>query len=389
MSGDRIRIGLFGSTGSIGRSALSVVDHLPEVFEVEVLASGSNATALADQIVRFSPARAVIGNPERRDELAAALRQAGFRGRTKLDAGPEALEEAAAHAGTDVVLSAITGSAGLPVSLAAVRAGRRLALANKESMVVAGPILTDLARKHGAEIIPVDSEHSAIFQALKSGRQEEIDRLVLTASGGPLRTLPRSAFASVTREDALNHPTWRMGPKITIDSATLMNKALEIIEARWLFDVEADRIDVLIHPQSIVHSMVSFRDGSVVAQLGVPDMRIPIQYALTYPRRLEGPVNGYVPARMASLTFEPPDTERFPSLGFGFETARRGGNAGAVLNAANEEAVTAFLEGRIAFPRIFDLVGSALARFRHVASPGLDDLLASDAWAREETRRCL
>lgn len=379
------RIALFGSTGSIGTQALDVVRRHADRFEVVCLAAGSSVEALAEQAREFRPRRVIIGDVRRHADLREAL--SGLEG-IEILAGEEDLASAAATDDVDIVLQAVTGARGLPISLAAARAGKRLALANKESVVAAGPLLLQVARDHGSEIIPVDSEHSAIFQCLTSGAHGEVRELVLTGSGGPFRTRPAETFADVTREEALTHPTWSMGPKITVDSATMMNKALEIIEARHLFDVPADRLRVAVHPQSVVHSMVVFTDGSVIAQMGAPDMRVPIQYAMTWPDRLEADNEGYCPTIFDGLTFEKPDMDKFPSLTFGFEAARRGGLAGAVLNAANEACVEAFLDGKIPFPAIFERVGEVLSRYRDAPADSLDAVLAADAWAREEVHRC-
>jgi 1-deoxy-D-xylulose-5-phosphate reductoisomerase len=375
------RVGIFGSTGSVGQNALRVVEALPEAFEVAVLAASRSVAELAAQAVRFRPAVVAIAVPALEAELKAAL-PPGLRERVV--SGPEGLAEAAGRRDVDVVLNAITGAAGLPVSLAATAAGKRLALANKESMVAAGALLVSQAARTGAEIVPVDSEHSALHQALKSGRAHEVRELVLTASGGPFRSRSRESLASVTRAEALAHPTWRMGPKISVDSATLMNKALEVVEARWLFDTPAEKIRVVIHPQSIVHSMVVFRDGSVVAQMGPPDMRLPIQYALSYPDRLFSDRPAFDAKSFNGLTFEEPDLDRFPSLELGFRAAKSGGLLGTVLNAANERAVELFLAGEIAFPEIFERVSDTMADFRDGGEVTLESIAEADRWAREE-----
>jgi 1-deoxy-D-xylulose-5-phosphate reductoisomerase len=288
----------------------------------------------------------------------------------------------------DFVLAAIVGAAGLPATLAAVERGLDVGLANKESLVVAGAILMPLAAQRGGRLIPVDSEHSAIFQALQAGRREDVRRIYLTASGGPFRTWTRERIESATLEAALNHPTWSMGPKITIDSATMMNKALEVIEAHYLFDLPVEQIEVLVHPESIVHSMVEFRDGSLIAQLGAPDMKTPIQYAMTFPRRVVGVGATLSWSEARSLHFEPPDFERFPALRLGFQAARAGGSSGAVLNAANETAVELFRAGRVGFGRIAAACETVLARHRIIARPALPDLLEADAWARREVVAC-
>jgi 1-deoxy-D-xylulose-5-phosphate reductoisomerase len=375
------RLALFGSTGSIGQNALRVVDALPGAFTVVALGAWRSAAELAAQAARYRPEVVVIGDAAREAELRRAL-PADFRGEVR--SGAAALAESAADGRSDVVLNAVTGAAGLPVSLAAVRTGKRLALANKESLVAAGPLVMAEAKRSGAEIVPVDSEHCALFQALKSGRRHEVKKLILTGSGGPFRTRPQATFAAVTRDEALKHPTWSMGPKITIDSATMMNKALEIVEARWLFDARADEIDVVVHPQSIVHSMVLFRDGSVIAQMSKPDMRTAIQYALTYPDRLASGLETYSVSAFANLTFEEPDRAKFPSLGFGSRAAADDGVMGAVLNAANERAVELFLAGEIPFPEIFRRVGRALDATPFGRPADLEAVYAADRRAREE-----
>jgi 1-deoxy-D-xylulose-5-phosphate reductoisomerase len=301
----------------------------------------------------------------------------------------QALEGMIAAPETDIVLNAIVGAAGLPPALAALRAGKDLAVANKEPLVAAGPILNATARQSGARILPVDSEHSAIFQALRAGSVEEVRQILLTASGGPFRTRAPESFPEITPDEALRHPTWEMGPKITIDSATMMNKALEVIEAVWLFGVPADRIRVLVHPQSIVHSMVEFRDGSIVAQMGRPDMKLPILYALSHPER--PPFDGvrFSLEDFRNLTFEDPDPRRYPALELGYAAAREGGVAGAVLNAANERAVEAFLAGEIPFERIASLAAHALDQHERVDAPDLPAVMLADRWGREEVERCL
>lgn len=365
------RVTIVGSTGQIGTRALDVLRHLPG-YRIYALVARSSASVIAEQAREFKPERVVL-----LDEAAA--RSIGAR------TGPGELAEAIA--GADVVLSAASGAAGLMCSVEAVRRGKVLALANKESIVMAGELLTGMAKRTGASILPVDSEHSAVFQAIQAGRTHEVRRIILTASGGPL--LRVQDLDSVTPEQALKHPVWQMGRKITIDSATLMNKALEVIEARWLFDMDPSRIEVLIHPQSIVHAIVEFVDGSCIAQMGVPDMRLPIQYALTWPDRL--PANGIEKldlTRVRALTFEPPDVRRFPSLEFGRRAAVQGGTAGAVLNAADEVAVECFLQGRIKFTDIHRTIEHTMSAHRNVStSPTLDEILQADSWARQEAAR--
>jgi len=355
-----------------------VVRRLAGRFEVVSLAARSRADDLAAQIEEFAPKRAVLTD----ERFFGKLKERVGAGGVKLACGGDALAELAADPSVDVVVSGIVGAAGLMPALAALRAGKLLALANKEPLVMAGEMMTKAAEESGALIIPVDSEHSAIFQALKSGRREEVARLILTASGGPFRSLSAAEQARVTRREALAHPTWSMGPKITVDSATMMNKALEIVEARWLFGVGFDRIAVMIHPQSIVHSIVQYVDGSMVAQMGVPDMRLPIQYALTYPERVAGGIPAPDLAKIGTLSFEEPDMERFPSIALGDEAGRAGGTAGAVLNGANEAAVEMFLAGRIGFRDIFERISGALAKHKVKKAPSIEEIFEADSWAR-------
>ncbi|NQU22471.1 MAG: 1-deoxy-D-xylulose-5-phosphate reductoisomerase [Candidatus Nealsonbacteria bacterium] len=378
---DRItNVAVLGSTGSIGRSTLEVIDASAGSLRAAALSAHGSTKLLLEQAQRVRPRCIVVSDPE------AAKRQdwSGLPGDVELLVGPEAIARAAADPQIDVVVSAIVGSAGLQGTWAALEAGKRVALANKESLVVGGPLVTRLARERGASLLPVDSEHSAVFQALQAGRRDEVRRVVLTASGGPFRTYSQDQLAQVTVEEALAHPTWNMGPKITVDSATLMNKALEIIEARWLFDLSPDQIGVVIHPQSIVHSMVEYRDGSVIAQLSPPDMKLPIQYALTWPSRCEGPAAKIDWSRAMQLDFEPPDFERFAALGLGLEVARSGGTAGAVVNGANEAAVAAFLDGRLALNEIVPACRSVLENHNFDPNPTLQQVLELDGWARQE-----
>ena len=365
---------ILGSTGSIGVSTLSVAAHLG--IPVHAVSAHSKVEQLAAQARACGARIAVIGDATRYEQLKHALSGSGIIAA----AGASALNDIAAAPETGAVVTAIVGAAGLPATLAAVRAGKRMCLANKEPLVMAGDLIMAEAHQSGAVILPVDSEHSAIFQCLEGHRDNEVRELLLTASGGPFRTV--MDLSQVTREQALKHPTWSMGPKITIDSATLMNKSLEIIEARWLFGIEAERIRVVIHPQSVVHSMVSYVDGSVMAQLGLPDMRVPIQYALTWPRHVGGEVAAPNFATMSALTFEEPDTGRFPSLTMAYAAARSGGLAPAIMNAANEMAVAAFLAGRSRFIDIFRTVEDALARTPTLHAPSLEDIIAADADVR-------
>jgi 1-deoxy-D-xylulose-5-phosphate reductoisomerase len=375
------RIAILGSTGSIGRSALAVVDAHRTQLAVVALAAGENAAELANQIARYRPA--VVGVAS--DTALAALRDCvGSGPRPAMSAGPEALLQVATHPDVDIVLCASAGTAALEAILAAIDAGKTVALANKEVLVMAGALMADAATRRGVPILPVDSEHNAIHQCLHGRRPREVRRLILTASGGPFRTLDRAALASATADDALRHPTWRMGRKITIDSATLMNKGLEVIEAHWLFGMDASRIQVVVHPQSIVHSMVELVDGSIIAQLGVTDMRLPIQYAFSYPDRWESPLPSLDVARLGALEFEPPDLDRFPCLALAYRALEHGGVWPIVLNAANEVAVEAFIGGRLPFPGIPEIIERALAEAdRHAAAPmSLQAVRTADAWAR-------
>lgn len=378
------RVCIMGSTGSIGRSTMDVVRSLGPRYRVTGLCAARRWRELAAQAAEARPSAVALAQTDHAKELKPLL-----NGSTELLVGPEGLVELAARPDSDFVVAAIVGAAGLPSTIAAVRAGKRVGLANKEALVVAGSILIPLARKSGACLLPIDSEHSAIFQSMTAGRPSEVKRILLTASGGPFRTWSGPEIAQATVEDALRHPTWKMGPKITVDSATMMNKALEIIEARWLFGLPVESIEVLVHPESIIHSMVEFCDGSVIAQLGTPDMRTPIQYSLTYPNRVPGCATRLDFATIRRLNFEPPDLERFPALRLGYEVARAGGTAGAVFNAANEAAVEAFLNRRIPFGRIVQLIEEVLGRHAVSPSPDLDELLEADAWARREVNECL
>lgn len=377
------RIIVLGSTGSIGRSALDVLAGLNGEFAVVGLAAGSKGAELAQQANRFRPEAVALVQEDQLAELRSALSYS-----PRVFTGEDALVKLVDSVACDCTVCGVVGAAGLKAALRAVELGRRVALASKEVPVVAGSLLMPLARRTGAEIIPVDSEHSAIFQALLSGRREDVRKVYLTSSGGPFRTWSTEAMEAVTVEDALNHPVWEMGPKITIDSATMMNKALEIVEARWLFDLEPEQIEVVVHPESIIHSLVEYRDGSMIAQLGTPDMRTPIQYALTYPARRACPAAALDLCHAGRLSFYAPDEERFPALRLGHEVARRGGTCGAVLNAASEAAVELFRNRVIGFLDIVRLTERALRDHAFVAEPTLNELLVADRWARQEVNRC-
>ncbi len=369
-----------GSTGSIGRNTLRVIDALGPRYQVAALSAHRNVPLLAEQARRYKPRFAVVTNAAYAGQFRASCNGLDV----EVLAGPEGLVRIAELDHVDTVVAAVVGAAGLPAVLAAARKGKRLAIANKEPLVIAGQLLKKEVEENGATILPVDSEHSAVFQAMQSGRREEVSRIILTASGGPFRQATVEELRDVTVEQALAHPVWDMGPKITIDSATMMNKAFEIIEAHWLFDMPVEQIEVLIHPESIVHSMVEFVDGSVIAQLGEPDMCTPIQYALTHPARAAGIARRLRLEEMGRLTFERPNLETFRALSLGYEVARVGGTAAAVFNAANEAAVAEFLAGRIRFINIIELIEHCLNKHDVKVDVSLDELLDADAWARRE-----
>jgi 1-deoxy-D-xylulose-5-phosphate reductoisomerase len=377
------RIAILGSTGSIGQSALSVVAAHPDRLRVVALVAGGNAALLADQVGRFHPDVIAVATEGALAELRDRLE--GQPSPRVLPCGRAGLVAAATHPDVDIVLCASSGTAGLEAALAAIDANKTLALANKEVLVMAGALMVEAARRRGVAILPVDSEHNAIHQCLHGRDPKDVRRVILTASGGPFRQFDMSALRRVTPEDALRHPTWRMGRKITIDSATLMNKGLEVIEAHWLFDVPAAAIDVVVHPQSVVHSMVELCDGSVIAQLGVTDMRLPIQYAFSYPERWPAPVAPLDIAHLGAVDFSPPDVSRFPCLRLAYAALEHGGAWPAVLNAANEMAVEAFLARAIPFPAIPHVIERALeGADKHVGAPqSLGDVRQIDAWARE------
>jgi 1-deoxy-D-xylulose-5-phosphate reductoisomerase len=380
-------LSLLGCTGSIGTNTLKVTSSFPKDFRVAGLSGGRNAALLASQIEDIRPDIASSADEKVSAELQSLLRQRGYpMARTRFVHGVEGHIEVSCHPESSMVLSAISGAAGLLPTYRALEQGKSIALANKETLVMAGALIMQKSRELKTEILPVDSEHNAIHQCLRGGRKREVKRLILTASGGPFRDTPKETLASVTPEQALNHPTWRMGKKITIDSATLMNKGLEVIEASWLFEVGPDEIDVVVHPQSVVHSMVEFVDGSILAQLGQTDMRIPIQYALTYPKRRTTQLPSLDFHRMSKLEFSAPDYEKFPCLNLAYAALRAGGTAPAVLNAANEVAVEAFLNGGIAFHEIAKVIESVLHSHRSTEVSDLQSILDADAWAREEAR---
>jgi 1-deoxy-D-xylulose-5-phosphate reductoisomerase len=373
------KVVLLGSTGSIGTSTLKVAEDMPERIRMVGLAAGNNVQLLREQTAKFQPAAVSIGNASQATKLRAALAAS-----TQVHCGEEGLVRLATMPEADIVLIAIVGTAGLQPALAAIRAGKDIAVASKEILVMAGEMVMGEAARHGVRVLAVDSEHSAIFQCLDGKPASSVRRLWLTASGGPFRTTPREDFPQITVEKALRHPSWVMGRKITIDSATLFNKGLEMIEARWLFAVEMGRVSVVVHPQSVVHSMVEFIDGSIIAQLSSPDMCLPIQYALTYPERVASSRVQTNFARLGKLTFEEPDTERFPAITLARQAGDTGGTLPAVFNAANEVAVEAFVNHRINFPGITETVRRTMNRHHVVAHPSLEEILAADAWARKE-----
>lgn len=375
------RIALLGSTGSIGTQTLDVVSEYPDRFRVTVLVAGSNTERLAEQARRYRPAVAIVADPSRYEALKAALEGTGI----EVQAGREAISDAMERDDVDTVVTATVGYSGLEPTIRAIRAGKDIALANKETLVVAGELITDLLKSSPSKIVPVDSEHSAIYQCLVGERPESVKKLIITASGGPFRTFAKERLADVTVADALHHPNWSMGAKITIDSATMLNKAFEIIEARWLFDVAPERIEAVVHPQSIVHSMVQFVDGAVKAQLGLPDMHLPIRYALGDASRLETSEREIDLTDYRTLTFERPDTDRFPCLTLAHVALQRRGNTACVVNAANEIANAAFLRGRIKFTEIYPLIMETLGRIDFVERPAYEDYVATNAEARALT----
>lgn len=375
----RRRIAILGSTGSIGRQTLDVIRQHPDVFEVTLLVANNSVALLCEQALSFDAASVVICNERLYDETASALQDKGI----KVFSGMDSVCELVAADNVDIVVAAMVGFSGLRPTLAAIEAGKITAVANKETLVAAGAIVTAEAKRFNAPVLPVDSEHSAIFQCLLSAQGNRLSKIHLTASGGPFRNWDRDRIASATREDALRHPNWNMGAKITVDSATMMNKGFEVIEARWLFGVDAERINVVVHPESLVHSMVEFEDGAIIAQLGCPDMRQPIQFAMSFPERLPLDSGRLDFAAVGRLTFEAPDTARFPALGLAYDALARGGNAPCALNAANEVAVAAFLAGKIGFYGITDICSRCLDGLDFISEPTLDDIFATN----DETAR--
>ena len=374
------QLSILGSTGSIGCKALAIIEMFPEQFGVKALAAGTNVELLAGQIKRFSPELAVVIDANRALELKGMVPS---KTGVEIMYGEDGYRAAATHGSVDMVVSAIVGAAGLVPTLAAIEAGKNIALANKESIVMAGEIVAKRADEKGIRLLPIDSEHSAVFQCIVGQRKEDLNSILLTGSGGPFLNRPATEFASITPEDALAHPTWQMGKKISVDSATLMNKGLEAIEAKFLFKVSLDMIKIVIHPQSVIHSMVSFRDGAIIAQLGIPDMKGAIAYAISYPKRL--PLRQPIPdfANIDPLTFKKPDLDKFPCLALAYTAGKAGGTLPAVLNASNEMAVQAFLNRRIPFVKIPEVISKIMEIHSVVANPELSDIIEADRWARE------
>jgi len=379
-------LSILGSTGSIGRNALEIVAMFPERFTVRALAAKNNTRGLARQVEEFVPDLAVVFDETHAVELKRMLSSGP---KVEIMYGQDGYRTAASYDSVDMVVTAVVGSAGLIPTLAAIEAGKNIALANKETLVMAGEIVVKRAKQNHVKIIPIDSEHSAIFQCISGNRRQDLDKILLTASGGPFLNRPENEFVKIKPQDALNHPTWQMGKKVSVDSATLMNKGLEVIEAKCLFGVSQERIEVLIHPQSVIHSMVSFKDGTVMAQLGIPDMKAAIAYALSYPERLslEQPLPDFT--EIGALTFERPDLNKFPCLDLAYTACQTGGTLPAVLNAANEMSVQAFLKQRIPFIKIPEIIEKTMENHSLVTNPCFDDLLESDRWAREQARKLI
>ena len=379
MNDQKRKIAVLGSTGSIGTQALDVISRYPDRFEAYALVANNQVDRLLEQVRRFKPEVVVIAN----ESKYAALKEALSDLPVKVWAGAEAIEQVVQNTEIDIVLTAMVGFSGLKPTISALKARKTIALANKETLVIAGELITRLALKNRAAILPVDSEHSAIFQCLNGEGSNEIEKILLTASGGPFRNFSMSQLQQVTREQALHHPNWNMGAKVTIDSSTLMNKGLEMIEARWLFDVNPSQIEIIVHPQSIIHSMVQFKDRSIMAQLSLPDMRMPIQYAFSYPERIPSDVKPVNFFELSTLTFEKPDTKRFRNLGLAYESIEKGGNMPCIMNAANEIAVELFLQEKIGFLQMSELIEQTLTKTVFIQNPSLEDYIQTDTEARE------
>ena len=378
-------IAILGSTGSIGTQTLEVIDHHPSLFEVEVLTANNNSELLIKQAIKYRPNCVVIANEKKYNEVSEALLNFNI----KVFAGENSLEEVVEMEGIDVVLTSLVGYSGLKPTIAAIKKSKTIALANKETLVVAGKLISQLCLKHKATIFPVDSEHSAIFQCLNGEGHNSLEKIYLTASGGPFRGMSAPELANVTKKEALKHPNWDMGAKITIDSATLMNKGLEVIEAKWLFDLKEEQIEVVVHPQSIIHSAVQFEDGSIIAQLGLPDMKLRIQYALGFPNRIKNSFKRFSFMDYPSLTFEKPDLKTFKNLQLSFDAMKKGGNMPCVLNAANEVAVDAFLRDKISFLKMPDLIANCMEKITFVKNPSLEDYINSDTNTRSLAKKLL
>jgi 1-deoxy-D-xylulose-5-phosphate reductoisomerase len=373
------QLAILGSTGSIGTQALEVVSEHPDLFGIYALTANNQVDRLIAQAQRYMPEVVVIANETKYPELKEALEDLPI----KVWAGAEAISQVVQFEPIDMVLTAMVGYSGLKPTISAIKAGKAIALANKETLVVAGELINSLAKEYNVPILPVDSEHSAIFQCLAGAWNNPVEKILLTASGGPFRTKKRDELAFVTKEQALKHPNWTMGAKVTIDSASMMNKGFEMIEAKWLFGVTPEQIQVVVHPQSVIHSMVQFEDGAVIAQLGVPDMKLPIAYAFSYPQRLKNTTGRLDFRQYATLTFEEPDTERFRNLAFAFDAVRKGGNMPCILNAANEIVVAAFLQDKIGFLQMSDVIEQAMAKASFIPNPAYDDYVQTDREARE------
>ena len=376
---------ILGSTGSIGKSTLDVIRNLKHKYKVVALSANSQWKLLSEQVNEFKPESVSLADESCVDFLRNSLPDNSIQILT----GENSVRKMVSGENVDIVLSAIVGGAGLPAAIEVIKSRKTLALANKEALVMAGGLIMPLAKKYDVSIIPVDSEHSAVLQALRAGRRDEVKKIIITASGGPFRNHPIEKLSEVTKEEALNHPTWSMGNKITIDSATMMNKALEVIEAKWLFDLDASQIEVVIHPESIIHSLVEFCDGSVIAQMGLPDMKVPIQFALTYPDRENGNVKSLDLAKLGTLNFQKPDMDKFPALRLGYEVVEKGGTMGATFNAANEVSVQEFLDNKIKFTDIANTVEHVMNEHNFISDPTLQDIMDADEYARKETKICL
>ena len=379
MNNNKKHIAILGSTGSIGTQALEVISEHSDFFEVVVLTANSNSDLLIQQAVKYKPNTVVIADEEKFDKVNDAL----FSHNIKVFAGRDALAQVVEMEVIDMVLTALVGYSGLKPTINAIKAKKHIALANKETLVVAGALITNLAKEYGVNILPVDSEHSALFQCLVGEAYNPIEKVYLTASGGPFRGMSRKELATVTRAQALRHPNWEMGAKITIDSASLMNKGLEVIEAKWLFGLDSEQIDVIVHPQSIIHSVVQFEDGSMKAQMGLPDMKLPIQYAMAFPQRLKSSFTRFSFIDYPDLSFEKPDTDTFQNLALAYEAMRKGGNSPCVLNAANEVVVDAFLKENISFLEMSDVVATCMEKATFVANPSYEDYVSSDYESRQ------